>query len=139
MADITARSGKLDVSTDGVTYTDIGGIKDYDLSYDGGTIDVTDFDSAGWTELLAGIRSASISLTMNYDEADAGQDKIRTGNENGSILYWRIRPRGDGTGLQETIFQGIITGLSESGATDGAVECSVDVATTGAPTIQNQT
>ena len=139
MADVTARIGKVAVSTDNVTYTDLGGVKDYDFSRtDGETIDVTDFDSGGWKEHLVGLAGGSVSFTMNYDEADAGQDILRTSNSARTQIYYRIRPMGDNSGDAEYIWQGTITSLTISGSVDSAVEMSADVEFTGTATEQAQ-
>lgn len=140
MADVTARIGKIAVSADDVTYTDLGGLTDYDLTRtDGETIDVTDFDSNGWKEHLVGLAGGSASFTLNWDEADAGQDIVRTANSARTQIYYRIRPAGDASGAVEYIWQGTITSFGISGAVDGKVELSFDVEFTGEATEQDQT
>jgi hypothetical protein len=76
---------------------------------------------------------------MNYEEEDAGQDILRTANENSSSLYWRVRPKGDNAGDDEYIWsESVITSMELGGAVDGLVELSADVQLSGAPTIQAQ-
>lgn len=139
MAAIASRNSTIRVSTDGITYTALGKVSDYDVSHDGETIEITNNDSSGYKEFLGGLSSATISVSFFYDEADAGQDIVRTSNEGRTTIYYEIRPGGAGVGNREIIWQGIITSMSDpSGSTSGAAECSIDVQCTGSPTIQDQ-
>jgi TP901-1 family phage major tail protein len=138
MADVKGRTAKLAVSTDDSTYYDIGGAKDISFSASRDTIDVTDNDSTG-QEHLEGLPSASLSFTCNYDEADTAFSTLLTSNENGTQIYYRYRPRGDTSTAKEYKFQGTITSFEASGATDGAVEMSVEVESTGSITYGTQT
>jgi hypothetical protein len=140
MAEIKGRNGKLAVSTNGTTYTDLGSVTDVSFPFARGTIDITNFDGAGWEESLSGIGSFSISATLFYDEADSGQDILWTANENDTILYYRWRPAGDlvdGIAMQY-IFQANLTSLEQSQAFDGAAQLTLEAKATGAPTIQVQ-
>jgi predicted secreted protein len=138
--DVKGRSGKLAVSADGITYTALGGVSDVTFSSSRGVIEVTDFDSAGWKENLSGIGTMTLSVSLNYNEDDSGQDIVWTANEAGNPLWIRWRPRGDlvdGVAMQY-IFKSYITTLDETQAFDGACELSLDVESTAAPTIQVQ-
>lgn len=139
MGDVKGRDETLAVSTDGSSYTDVGGLVDVSYSGSADTIDVTDNDSAGWKEHLDGEKSVSISITANWDEADTGLGMILTAFSGGSTLYVRHRPRGDGSGYKEFIGSGTITSFEESQSHDGKAEVSAEWQLSGAPTIQNQT
>jgi hypothetical protein len=138
MADTAGRLGKIDVSDDGAAYVDLGGVKDFSNPFDRDTIETTDFDSAGWKESLAGIGNATVSATMNWDEADAGQIKLLAANQNATPIWFRWRPTGDGSGQKEVIMKCNLTSFESSASVDGVLELSSEAEMTGAPTIQNQ-
>jgi len=138
MTDVKGRSGVLQVSVAGSSYTAVGGVKDVSMSFSGATIEVTDFDSAGWQQFLSGNRTMTLSATMNYDEADAGQDIIWTSNHASTTIYYRWRPGGSTSTLMQWVSQGIITSLEETQAQDGAAELSMDIQLTGTPTMSAQ-
>jgi predicted secreted protein len=139
MADVLGRTAKLAVSAVGVTYTPVGGVKDVSNPHSRGTIEVTDNDSAGWKESLNGIGSFTVSVTMNYNEADAGQVIIYTANEAPAALYFRYRPKGDDVGVsKEFIFKANITSVEAGSAVDGAAELTLEAEGTGALTHQVQ-
>lgn len=45
-----------------------------DLSIDVNTLETTNFNSSGWTEMIAGIKSATVNLTFNDDFAASNID-----------------------------------------------------------------
>lgn len=60
---------------DGVTPTEgfatIAGLRDTDLTLNGGTIDITTKDSAGWRERMAELNDAGVSASgINQDDAN---------------------------------------------------------------------
>jgi predicted secreted protein len=139
MGDVKGFSGKLAVSAAGSSYTDVGGVTAAVISNARGKIDVTDWDSAGWKENLAGFGELTLTFTHNYDEANAGQDIIRTAAQAGSQLYFRYRPGGDGSGsLDETIGLYNIDSYEDSSPNEGAVTSSGSCSSTGTPTFQQQ-
>ncbi len=141
MADQTGRTLRLDISSDNFSASDedLGGVKEFTLTYGTDTIDVTDNDSGNWRELLVGLQSATASITLNYDEANAGQDLLRAANEGGLMYYIRIRPEGDNATSRETIWRCIVTSMTDpSASTEGGQEISADVQFTASPTIQAQ-
>ena len=139
MSDVKGFDGKLAVSAAGSVYTDVGGVTECSLSTAHGKIDVTDWDSAGWKENLVGLSELTLSFTHNYDEADTGQDIIRTANESPAQLYFRYRPMGDGSTQREVIAKYNIDSYEDSSPNEGAVTSSASCSSTGAPTFQNQT
>lgn len=139
MGDVKGRDLTLAYSPNGSSYTDIAGVKDVSMSGSADTIDVTDNDSGGWKEHLDGEKSLTMSVTANWDEADTGLMAVFDAWENGTTIYLRYRPRGDGSTYQEIIGSGTVTSFEESAAHDGAAEVSFEWALSGAPTIQAQT
>lgn len=141
MADTRGSAYELDVSTDGVSYTSVGGIKDAGLSFGRDKIDVNDFDQPNFHQALSDRVMATLSATMNYDESDAGQAIIMTNNGSTlpAALYWKVRPKGDDVGTsKEYIFQADITSLDVPNADGSPVEMSLTAESTGAITYQTQ-
>lgn len=139
MTDVKGRDTVVFISDDDVTYEQISGVKEASFSTGGEPIDVTDNDSAGWRTFIGGLNGYTFSLTMNYDEADAGQDLLRAANETpGSKLYMKYRPRGTGTGYREVLFEAFLSSYEDGGAVDGAIEVTSEMQGSGAPTFQNQ-
>ena len=139
MGDVRGFDGKLAASADGVTYTDVGGVTEAGISNARGKIDVTDWDSAGWRENLAGFGELTLTFTHNYDESNAGQDIIRTAAQAGNQLYFRYRPAGDGSGTKdEVIGKYLLDSYEDSSPNEGAVTSSGSASSTGAPTFQQQ-
>lgn len=58
------------------TYTAIGGETGVTLNLNEASIDITDKDSAGWKETLAGIKDWNAAVTCHYEAGDAAGDQI---------------------------------------------------------------
>jgi hypothetical protein len=139
MAHLVGFGGKLAVSAAGSSYTDVGDVTECSVSTSHGKVDVSDWDSSGWKENLVGFAELTISFTHNYDEADAGQDIIRTAVQGRTQLYFRYRPGGDGSGTaDEIIAQCLIDSYEDSSPNEGAVTSSGTASSTGTPTFQQQ-
>lgn len=64
---------KVNTGTEGSpVWTKVGGQKDASMTPNLGTVDVTDKDSQGWEEFLAGNRSIDIEFDSFLIETDAG-------------------------------------------------------------------
>lgn len=135
MADIRGRDAKFAVSTDGVTYQDLGGCKDASWSIDQSTVDVTDFASGAWTEHLVGRKTVTASVTVNYDEADAGLDIVLASWQAATQIYIRYRPRGDTTGADQYVALATITSCEDSSPNDDAAEASISFQVTSSVTV----
>jgi len=135
MADLQGRVGKLGVSVAGSTYTDLGGINDMSWSTSRGEIDVSDFDGGGWEENLPGLGSFTISASLNWDEANAGQVILLANNTAGTQLYYRYRPSGDTSSANQVIFRGTLTSFETTQSVDGKVELSMEVKGTAVPVV----
>ena len=138
MGDVAGYNATVAISTNGSSYTAIGGVKDASLAKGHSPFDVTDFDSGAWEEAIAGRGAWTFDFTMNYDEADTGWELLVAQHLLNTKLYFRYRPRGDTTGYKEYIFQGFVTALDDSSPNDGAAETSCSVQMSGTPTRQNQ-
>lgn len=140
MADVAGRDYVLEVSTNGSSYTEVGGLKSASDSFSHNMIDTTDNDSAGWSSSMSGTSTLTASFTLNYDELDSGQDMIRTSNEGKTSLYYRLSPAGRTAGNREIKGQAYITSFEDPSASfDGVEEISMEIQFTGALTIQAQT
>ncbi len=140
MAEKKGSDATLDVSTDGISYTDVGGVKDVNDSWTTGTIDSNDYDEPDWDQHVQDRRSVSLSVTCNYDEEDAGQAIIFTAVKGTAAkLYFRYRPGGDDSGTgKEVIFQGTVESLDDSSSDGSMCEISLSVTSSGAVTYQTQ-
>lgn len=58
------------------TYTAMGGETGVTLNLNESTTDVTDKDSAGWKETLAGVKDWNAACTCHYEAGDAAGDQI---------------------------------------------------------------
>jgi len=140
MAEKKGSAATLDVSTDGVAYTDVGGAKDISDSWTTGTIDSNDFDEPDYDQHVIDRQNVSLSFTCNYNEADAGQAIIFTAVKGTAAkLYFRYRPGGDDSGTgKELIFQGTVESLDDSSADGSMCEVSCSVTSSGSVTYQTQ-
>ena len=130
MSHIIGDVGKIAVSTDGITYIDLGGVTSVDQDITNDAVDTTDFDSLGWKEKLYGNSEASLSITMNYDEVDAGQAILVAAAVGKTGLYFRYRPEELAT-KDQFIFQGVLTSLSDGSPQGDKVEMTADVESNG--------
>ena len=134
MAKVSGRSGKLAVSTDGSAYTEVGEVESIRLTSSHEDEDPTSFTSAGYKEADYGETQLSLAATYKYDEADAGQDIIRTSNQNKTRIYYRVRPAGNTTGNEQIVFQGKIDSLETPNERNAKVTCSLQVKSHATPT-----
>lgn len=91
MAKIAGLNGRFYVSSDGGSnYTLFGGATDVSLSGSQDAYDVTSKDSSLYKEYLAGRKTATLDVSCFWDEADAGQDIVRTAFFAGTNVYVRF-------------------------------------------------
>jgi predicted secreted protein len=137
MAHAVGKSSKLAVSTDGISYTDVGGLTSVDSDQANDTADTSDFDSAGHKEQVYTFDQNKLSVSGHIDEADTGFDMLLTSLFSKTILYYRYRPE-TGSGKKQYVFQGLIESLKHSSPHDGVIDYTLDVSSTGAVTKSNQ-
>lgn len=101
------------------------------LSINGEMIDITNKDSGGWRELLAGsgIRSASISVEGVWT-GSAEQQSLRDLNMAGTLDDYQID---DGVEVVEGSFQ--VTSFEQEGSHDGEQTYSATLESADAPTV----
>lgn len=132
-------SAVIEVGTDGTTFAGIGGITDFSFSLTVDGIEVTDFDSDNFKEMIAGDKQASGDISLNYEDGDSGQDTLFTQILTaGSNLFWRVRPAGTGTGKKQITFKSILTDTSLSTPENDKVTLSFSYQSTGEITIADQ-
>lgn len=134
MSKVSGRLGKLAVSTDGSAYTDVGEVTSITPGGSHETEDATSFSSSGNKENDYGESQHSLSVDYLYDEADGGQDIIRTSFQNKTKLYYRYRPAGDTTDTEQRVFQGKIDSLETSNQRNAKVASKLQVVSSGAVT-----
>jgi len=139
MSEQLGNSASLQVSSNGgSSYSNVGEMKD--TSFDGAQDlhDATSNDDNLWKVDVVGHKKMTINVTCNYDEADAGQIIMRAGYFAGSTLMFKYRPRGSTSTYREQLFSANFTSANLAAPTQGVMEESYTLETTGAVTTQAQ-
>ena len=113
----------------------IAAATDCSLSLNMETIDITTKDSAGYRELLGGLKSGSISCSGLIDYLDASNKDITdlwTAWENRTSLTLKFSKANETTGELSFSASGFITSLEQSGGTEDTATYSVTFELTGA-------
>ena len=124
MACIAGKDGVVKVGA-----TAIGGIKDWSIEVAVDTLDCSQMGTT-WRTYTPSIQGFSGSLSMNWDDADAGQTALALGSILSLVLY----PEGEGAGSAELTGDVIVSGFTRNASYDGLVEASVSFQGTGALT-----
>ena len=113
----------------------IGGEQSNSISRSADTIEVSDKQSHGWREFIAGKRSATASVSCNLDDtASAAQRKMLASFGKGHKVFCFIGTLNDGDAPAEgTAFEAIITGCNDDNPQDGVSARSFDLQVTGEP------
>lgn len=128
----------LAISTDGGSvYNTIGELKDFTLTIEHNLINATSKDSAGWEEMIPGLKKWSISGGALYLNANAGQDAAYDALVNGTKIKLRMRPRVS-TGWDQYVGDAYIDNWEIANPLDDAVAVNVSATGTGALTNSNQ-
>ena len=115
----------------------IAAATDCSLSLNMETIDITTKDSAGYRELLGGLKSGSISCSglIDYlDESNKDITDLWTAWENRTSLTLKFSKANEATGELSFSASGFITSLEQSGGTEDTATYSVTFELTGAIT-----
>jgi TP901-1 family phage major tail protein len=115
----------------------IAAATDCSLSLNMETIDITTKDSAGYRELLGGLKSGSISVSGLIDYLDASNKDITdlwTAWENRTSLTLKFSKANETTGELSFSASGFITSLEQSGGTEDTATYSATFELTGAIT-----
>lgn len=128
----------LAISTDGgSTYNTIGELKDFTLHLESNMINATSKDSAGWEEMIPGLKKWSISGGGLYLNANTGQDAAYNALVNGTKIKLRMRPVST-TGFDQYIGDAYINSWEVANPLEDAVAVNVSATGTGALTNSNQ-
>lgn len=135
------RVSDIDVETTvgGGTYTALAGVQDASLALAMTPIDVTDKDSNGVDEFIAGQSTYKLSGTMVYEEDDAGQAILITMAINKELRLFRFRPWGVSVGADQWVAYGVVTSLQIDSPNKEAISTPFEVQLSGTPTLSNQT
>lgn len=118
--------GKVYVSTDGgSTYNAIGEVRESTLTISTEEIDVTSFDSNGWIENIAGLRSWEMSTEALYLYDNVGQEDLESALMAGNTVYMRVLPK-SGTGNKGYEGEAIISSYEVNNTIDDAVVLSCE-------------
>ena len=115
----------------------IAAATDCSLSLNMETIDITTKDSAGYRELLGGLKSGSISCSGLIDYLDASNKDVTdlwTAWESRTSLTLKFSKANETTGELSFSASGFITSHEQSGGTEDTATYSVTFELTGAIT-----
>lgn len=133
-AAIAGYSAQFYVSDDGgTTWTALGETRDMTLSVTNNEVEATSFDSAGWMEVLGGLREWEASTESLWVYANGAQTDVFTALTGSSSVKIRFLPK-TGTGLSGYTGTAICTSWEVSAAVDDVVTLSVTFKGTGALT-----
>jgi hypothetical protein len=106
-------------------YTLIGGINSASLSQGGEVLDDTAFMDTpdGLKSRLRGLNDCSLSITADYNSADAGQTAIYNAWLNRSEIWFQYLPNGT-NGFR---FRGVVESFELSGEVAGKEQLSVSI------------
>ncbi len=101
MSKRTGRIATLEVD-DGGGFDPVGNIIDSSFSETVNQLDATDRDDAGFDSQLYGHYHGTGNFTVQYNEADAGQEAVRDAIEGKTTLIVRVRTHGTDGGARQT-------------------------------------
>lgn len=106
-----------------------------DLAIDVNTLETSNFASAGWTEMIAGMKSATVNITFNDDFAAANVDATIWSNLGGSVAV-KLRPVNTTTTATNPEFQftAIVTQHRFGGAVGALAQKTISWPVSGAVT-----
>lgn len=114
--------------------TIIAAATDCSLSLNMDTIDITTKDSAGYRELLAGLRSGSMSCNGLIDYQSANQDTVDLVTAWTNRTSLTLKFSNEITGDQSYTASGFLTSLEQSGGTEDTATYSASFELTGVVT-----
>ena len=121
----------LGVYVDG---TIIAAATDCSLSLNMDTIDITTKDSAGYRELLAGLRSGSMSCNGLIDYQSSNEDTVDLVTAWTNRTSLTLKFSNELTGDQSYTASGFLTSLEQSGGTEDTATYSASFELTGVVT-----
>lgn len=112
-------------------------VKQVELTVDAAELDSTDFASAGWEDRIGGLKSATLSFTVNDDEAVSSISSILWGHFNtGTAVTFEVRATSAAVGTSNPKFTGSVlpVGWTAGGSVGDLAEKSLTWPVTGAVT-----
>lgn len=121
------------VTVNSVDYT--GDLKSATLTVDAAQLDTTDFASAGWTEVIGGLKSGTLSLEFQDDVADDALDE-ELWALLGTVVAFTVKPTSAAVSASNPSYSGsvLITGHSLGGTVGDLAMKSLTFPTSGAVT-----
>ena len=122
----------------GSSYNNLPKLSDLSPDFSADVIDVSNHDTAGWKEYLAGLKDGEVSLAYYLIDTD---DTVQTALENAYLTHAtfkaKIRPK-VGSGLREYRGDFCCTKLSQSGPTSEGYKVSATLKQRSAITRNSQ-
>lgn len=108
-------------------------IKSSVLTVDAAQLETTDFASAGWTEVIGGLKSGTLQINFQDDAANSGVDDVLWGLL-GTVVTFEVRPTSSSVGSNNPKYTGsvLITSASIGGAVGELAMKSLTFPTSGA-------
>lgn len=127
---IYALTGQV-VTVNAVDYSDH--LKSATLTVDAAQLDTTDFASAGWTEVIGGLKSGTLALEFMDDVANDDVDE-ELWALLGTVVAFTIKATTGSISTSNPEYQGsvLITGHSLGGAVGDLAQKSLSFPTSGA-------
>lgn len=106
-------------------YTAIGGVTDSSFTMGGEVLDDTAFESghSGFISRFLGLHDCSLSITADYNAADAQQTAIYNAWLNRSEIWFQYLPNGV-TGFK---FRGVVESFELSGDVSGKEQLTISI------------
>jgi TP901-1 family phage major tail protein len=132
---LNATAVKFQAADTGGTLADFNKIKDSSISISTSARDVTTKDSTGWEEVIAGIKSATISITgLLQLDADWGFNDLAAAQLAGTLVDVEVTVGQGGTGDYTINATCLIESLDLPSAYEDNIEYSVSLKVSGALT-----
>lgn len=105
------------------------------LTVDVAQLDTTDFDSAGWVEMIGGLKSGSLAIEF-MDDAAASSVDANIWGLLGTVTTFEVRPTDSAVGTGNPKYTGsvLISGTQMGGAVGDLAKKSLTFPTVGAVT-----
>ena len=139
----TARPGfnadlSIGADTNLTSATSIGNVLNVGATREAAEVDVTPITSTGHRAYLAGLRSATITFELAYDDGDTEHTLLKTQWASGATNYYFIEwPGQAGTATSDVVeyFRGFITSLDKTGDPDDKYGGNVTIRMIEAPVV----
>lgn len=144
---LTAEGALLEVNTGDDTtpvWTPVIERSQLTIGKTGDTIDMTTFDTEGFRDFRAGLRTMTINASGNHVPLDTGYDACAQAWEDGAVLQVRASWRTSAPGVTPETRTGwevdaIVTDIGEDGSVGDKVNSSLSFQAAGKPTVYTDT